>query len=138
MPAAPEYAAIPYASTAVVALAVRGAQLAGSGLLVPPGELPTIKAITHSSKKWDWVADRVADRWGEDADLVRISVGRRGEEALLQVDDRALIDRTVAEARALPGWSRRQVITATAQRWGGGLPQYLVGHRALVDRSVPS
>ena len=65
-----------------------GAQLAGSGLLVPPGELPTIKAITHSSLKWDWMADRVADRWGEDADLVRISVGRRGEEALLQIDDR--------------------------------------------------
>ncbi len=134
VPAAPEYAAIPYASTAVVSLAVRGAQLAGSGLLVPPGELPTIKAITHSSKKWEWVAHRVADRWGEDADLVRISVGRRGEEALLQIDDRALMDRTVAEARALPGWSSAQVITSTATRWGGGLPQYLVGHRALVDR----
>ena len=134
VPAAPEYAAIPYASTAVVSLAVRGAQLAGSGLLVPPGELPTIKAITHSSKKWDWVAHRVADRWGEDADLVRISVGRRGEEALLQIDDRALMDRTVAEARALPGWSSAEVITSTATRWGGGLPQYLVGHRALVDR----
>ena len=134
VPAAPEYAAIPYASTAVVSLAVRGAQLAGSGLLVPPGELPTIKAITHSSKKWDWVAHRVADRWGEDADLVRISVGRRGEEALLQIDDRALMDRTVAEARALPGWSSAQVITSTVTRWGGGLPQYLVGHRALVDR----
>lgn len=134
VPAAEEYAAIPYASTAVVSLAVRGARLAGSGLLVPPGELPTIKAMTHSSKKWDWVARRVADRWGEDVDLVRISVGRRGEEAPLQVDDRALTDRTVAEARALPGWSSAEVITSTVTRWGGGLPQYLVGHRALVGR----
>ena len=134
VPAAPEYAAVPYASVAVVTVALRGAQPAGSGLLVPPGELPTIKAITHSSRKWDWVARRVAERWGEDADLVRISVGRRGEEALLQIDDRALMDRTVAEARALPGWSSAEVITATVTRWGGGLPQYLVGHRARVDR----
>ena len=29
----------------------------GSGLLVPPGELPTIKALTYSATKWAWVAE---------------------------------------------------------------------------------
>ena len=129
---AAEYGAIPYASAAIVTVAVQGAHLTGSGLLVPPGQLPTIKAVTHSSRKWAWVANRVAERWGEGADLVRISVGRRGEEALLQLDDAALLARTVAEVRTLPGWAGAEVITSAVTRWGGGLPQYLVGHRDLV------
>lgn len=134
VPTAEEFGAIPYASTAVVTLALRGAELTGSGLLVPPGELPTIKAITHSSPKWEWAADLVAERWGQGVELVRISVGRRGEERLLQVDDAALLSRTLAEARTLPGWAGAEVIAGAVTRWGGGLPQYLVGHRDLVDR----
>lgn len=134
VPTAAQYGAIPYASTAIVTVAVRGADLTGSGLLVPPGQLPTIKAVTHSSRKWAWVADRVAERWGEGADLVRISVGRRGEEALLQLDDAAFLARTVAEARTLPGWVGTEVIKGAVTRWGGGLPQYLKGHRDLVAR----
>ncbi len=134
VPTAAEYAAIPYASTAVVTLALRGVELAGSGVLVPPGELPTIKAITHSSRKWDWTAERVVQRWGAGAELVRISVGRRGEETLLQVDDDVLLARTLAEARTLRGWAGAELIAGTVTRWGGGLPQYLVSHRDLVAR----
>ena len=134
VPTAAEYAGIPYASTAVVTLALRGVELAGSGVLVPPGELPTIKAITHSSRKWDWTAERVVQRWGAGAELVRISVGRRGEETLLQVDDDVLLARTLAEARTLRGWAGAELIAGTVTRWGGGLPQYLVGHRDLVER----
>lgn len=134
VPTAAQFGAIPYASTAVITLAVRGADLEGSGLLVPPGESPTIKAITHSSRKWSWAAEAVAQRWGERAELVRISIGRRGEEALLQVDDDVLVARTLAEARTLPGWAAAELISGTVSRWGGGLPQYLVGHRELVER----
>ena len=53
---AERFAAIPYASMAVVALALRGVEPVGSGLLVPPGELPTVKAVTYSSAKWGWLA----------------------------------------------------------------------------------
>ncbi len=134
VPTAAEFGVIPYASTAVVTLVLRGTEFTGSGLLVPLGELPTIKAMTHSSRKWDWTADLVAERWGEGAELVRISVGRRGEEGLLQVDDDVLLARTLAEARTLPGWAAAELITGTVTRWGGGLPQYLVGHRELVER----
>ena len=131
---AERFAAIPYASMAVVALALRGVEPAGSGLLVPPGQLPTVKAVTHSSTKWGWVARRVTDAWGDDVHVVRASVGRLGEEQLLQVDDPALIDRTVAECAGLPGWSDVEVVESTVQRWGGGLPQYEVGHPELVGR----
>ena len=51
-----EYAAdlaeLAYASVAVITLVVRGLAERGSGLLVPPGELPTIKALTYSGTKW--------------------------------------------------------------------------------------
>jgi oxygen-dependent protoporphyrinogen oxidase len=127
-------AAIPYASMAVVGLAVRGVDPVGSGLLVPPGQLPTIKAVTHSSTKWAWVAEATERALGSGVHLIRVSVGRLGEEHLLQVGDGELIDRTAHELRGLPGWSALEVSASTVQRWGGGLPQYEVGHRGLVAR----
>src|SRR4029450_1920507 len=42
---AQEFARLPYASVAVITLVVRGVRSDASGLLVPPGELPTIKAL---------------------------------------------------------------------------------------------
>ena len=64
--------------------------------------------------------------------VIRASVGRLGEEELLQVPDEALVQRTFAEAQDLPGWTRAHLITGHVTRWGGGLPQYLVGHRERV------
>ena len=133
LPHAPAYAAIPYASVAVVTMVLRGLQTDRSGLLVPPGQLPTIKALTHSSVKWDWVRERAERTWGPGVAVVRASVGRIGEEHLLQVDDEALLARTFAEALTLPGWSGVELLHARVTRWGGALPQYRVGHRDLVD-----
>ena len=132
LPSASAWAELPYASTAVVMLVVRDARTTGSGLLVPPGGLPTIKALTHSSAKWAWVAQAASQRWGRGVSVVRASVGRVGEEQLLQLPDEALLQRTYAEAQQLPGWSRSQLVTGHATRWGGALPQYLVGHRDRV------
>lgn len=126
------YGEIPYASMAVTTLVVRGARLTGSGLLVPPGQLPTIKALTFSSAKWDWVGEQARATWGPDVAVVRASVGRLGETALLQVDDATLLARTYAEAATLPGWEQAELVTGEVRRWGGALPQYLVGHRDLV------
>ena len=127
-------AAIPYASMAVVVLGVRGVQPEGSGLLVPPGQLRTVKAVTHSSVKWAWVGEATERELGSGVHLIRASVGRLGEEPLLQIGDRELVGRTVAELRTLPGWVGLEVMASTVQRWGGGLPQYEVGHRDLVAR----
>ncbi|WP_375425387.1 protoporphyrinogen oxidase [uncultured Friedmanniella sp.] len=132
VPSAAAYGAIPYASVAVVTLVVRGLATTSSGVLVPPGQLPTIKALTHSSVKWDWVRRQTEQVWGSGVAVVRASVGRSGEAELLQLGDRALTGRTFAEARTLPGWSGVTLLGARLTRWGGGLPQYLVGHRELV------
>lgn len=120
---------IPYASMAVVTLVLHDAALVGSGLLVPPGGLPTVKALTHSSRKWDWVGAAAEERWGPGADVVRASVGRAGEEHLLQLDDADLTTRTFTElADRLPGWGTARLVASDVTRWGGGLPQYTVGH----------
>ena len=133
-----EYAAdlaeLTYASVAVITAVVRGLAERGSGLLVPPGELPTIKALTYSGTKWSWVAERAVGAWGDAAEVVRLSVGRIGESGVLQLPDAALVERTFAEARTIPGWERAELITGAVSRWGGSLPQYTVGHLDRVRR----
>ncbi len=124
---------VAYASVAVVTLVVRGIEPDGSGLLVPRGGLPTIKALTHSTRKWDWAARRAEDVWGEGTHVIRASVGRIGEAAVLQLDDEALLARTWSEATGrLPGWGSAELVTGRVTRWGGALPQYAVGHRDRV------
>jgi oxygen-dependent protoporphyrinogen oxidase len=133
-PVLTELEQVPYASVAVVSMLVRGLAPTHSGLLVPPGELPTVKALTYSSTKWGWVAERVQDAYGDDVAALRASVGRAGDVGLLQVDDATLVGRTFAETATLPGWGGAHLLDATVTRWGGGLPQYGLGHRPLVER----
>jgi oxygen-dependent protoporphyrinogen oxidase len=114
----------------VTAVLPRGAGLVGersSGFLVPPVDGRTIKAVTYSSAKWGWLGERAG------ADLVvRLSVGRQGEEALLQRPDDELAQLALAElALALKGPLPQPTDTQVV-RWGGGLPQYAVGHVDLV------
>lgn len=125
---------VPYASVAVITMLVRGLVPTDSGLLVPPGELPSVKALTYSSTKWAWVAERVRAAYGEDVVALRASVGRAGDGGVLRLDDAALVRRTFAEISSLPGWDRATLVDAAVTRWGGGLPQYGLGHRALVER----
>ena len=131
---ASEFARLPYASVAVITLVVRGIRADTSGVLTARGELPTVNAMTYSSAKWPWVTSQAEQAWHQDVQIVRVSVGRHGEAASLQVDDRALIERTFAEAKAIPGWESAELVEGAVSRWGGGLPQYPVGHRELVAR----
>lgn len=130
--AAGEIAGIESASVAVVTLAFPLAAVAGladrSGFLVPPVEQRGIKASTFSFAKWDWV--RAA---GGDHAIVRTSLGRMGEERTLQATDEALVARSLAELAELAGISAIPVDTHV-QRWGGGLPQYSVGHLDRMER----
>jgi oxygen-dependent protoporphyrinogen oxidase len=117
---------IELASSVVVALAYREADVAlppTSGVLVAAGEPLAIKAATHSSCKWPHLAPRATDG------LVRLraSLGRFGEAATLQVDDAELVARVRADLAALTGTTAAPV-AVRVQRWGGGLPQYAVGH----------
>jgi oxygen-dependent protoporphyrinogen oxidase len=132
VPSAGEFARLPYASVALITFAVRGVRTDASGVLLVRGDLPTIKAVTYSSVKWSWVASQARQAWGPSVDVIRISVGGHGEVATLQLDDRRLIERTFAEAETIPGWEIAELVEGIVSRWGGGLPQYPVGHRGLV------
>jgi oxygen-dependent protoporphyrinogen oxidase len=77
---------------------------------------------------------QTSNTWGDETSVVRASVGRLGEEHLLQVDNRALLARTFAEAQTAPGWQQTVLVSGHVQRWGGALPQYRVGHRERVAR----
>ena len=133
-PVLADLAAVPYASVAVITLLVRGLAPTDSGLLVPPGELPTVKALTYSSTKWAWVAEQARAAYGDDVAALRASVGRAGDVGVLQVDDATLVRRTFAETSTLAGWEQAHLLDAGVTRWGGGLPQYGLGHRSLVER----
>jgi oxygen-dependent protoporphyrinogen oxidase len=116
---------IPTASSAVVALAYDAGAVnlpEGSGFLVPPVEDLLVKGVTFSSVKWGWHAQTAPGLV-----LVRASVGRFGEEAALQRGDTELVAAVRADLERLLGWTAAPV-DAVVQRWGGGLPQYTVGH----------
>ena len=135
--AALELAQVEYASMAIVTLAFRATDvtgLSGSGFLVPPVEGRTIKAATYSFAKWAWVgeAGRGA-RDGEDLVLLRTSVGRHREEAVLQRSDEELAAVSLADLAAASGIVAQPVDTHV-QRWGGALPQYALGHLERVVR----
>jgi oxygen-dependent protoporphyrinogen oxidase len=130
--AAAELTQVRSASMAVVTLAfptasVRGAP-AGSGFLVPPVDGRTVKAVTFSSAKWGWYADAASG-----TTVVRASVGRVGEEAVLQRDDAELVDLVLGDLTDAVGVTDPP-LDARVTRWGGGLPQYAVGHRRRVGR----
>jgi oxygen-dependent protoporphyrinogen oxidase len=127
-----EFARLPYASVAVITLVVRGVRADAAGVLAPPGELPTIKAMTYSSIKWPWVASQARRTWGSGVEIVRVSIGRHGDPTSLQFSDRDLIDRTFSETLTIPGWEMATLVHGAVNRWGGALPQYQVGHRDLV------
>ncbi|MGY1742636.1 MULTISPECIES: protoporphyrinogen oxidase [unclassified Blastococcus] len=118
-------AGIPYASMAVVAMAFPAQDVPpGSGLLVPPVTGRLVKGVTVSSAKWPHLT-------GEHL-LVRSSVGRFRAEEELQRDDADLAAAVVADVADLLQLARPEPVATRVVRWGGGLPQYLVGHRERV------
>ncbi|WP_344213852.1 protoporphyrinogen oxidase [Kribbella sancticallisti] len=130
--ASTDLADIAYASMAIVTLAVRKEDwpsgASGSGFLVPSVEGRTIKASTYSHAKWQWSAEA-----GGDLAVLRCSVGRLGEEYVLQRSDEELAALAAADLQKAIGLEA-PVVGSLVTRWGGGLPQYAVGHLDRVDR----
>ena len=124
--AAAEVAALDYASVAIVTLVLDGPTPgAGSGYLVPAVEGRTTKAVTFASRKWAHLSDGPA--------VVRASVGRFGDTADLQRTDAELVAAVLSELRQAVG-PLPVVVGSRVVRWGGGLPQYAVGHLDRVRR----
>ena len=134
---------ISYASMAIITLAYprsafpgasSGSGLAAlgwSGYLVPAVDGRAVKAVTFSTVKWPHLADAVPG--AEPLEIVRCSVGRIGEEALLQRADDELAALAAAELAVATGVAGAPVAHRTT-RWGGALPQYTVGHLDRVAR----
>lgn len=115
---------IPYASMAIVTLAFRAADFPAqrrSGYLVPAVDGRAVKAATFSTVKWPHLAAQAP------VHVVRCSVGRSGEVAVLQRDDADLAALAEAELGEVTGITARSVARRVT-RWGGALPQYNVGH----------
>lgn len=125
--AATELAGVQSASVAIITLAYpAGTALPpGSGLLVAARERLAVKGVTVSSQKWP------LDDGG--LRLLRASVGRVGDELVLQREDAELVTLVRRELRDVVG-VHAEPIDSLVTRWGGGLPQYAVGHRDRVAR----
>jgi protoporphyrinogen/coproporphyrinogen III oxidase len=125
---------ISYASMAIVTLAYPRsafpapglAGLGWSGYLVPAVDGRVVKAVTFSTVKWPHLAGASPSGDGV-LEIVRCSVGRIGEEALLQRADDELAALAADELAAATGVRGGPVATRVT-RWGGALPQYTVGH----------
>lgn len=130
----------PYASVAVVTLALPRATSGRlrdprwSGWLVPPTEGQVTKAVTVSSAKWAHVGAAAPELV-----VVRASVGRYGQERDLQRTDSELVGVVAAEVARVAD-ARGAPVDSRVTRWGGALPQYLVGHLdrvAALRRALP-
>jgi len=117
-------AAIPYASVAMIAIAVDRAridrELDGSGFLVPRVEGRTITACSWATSKWPHLA-------GGDTVVVRASVGRDGDDRALALSDDALVEATLSDLRTTMDL-RGEPSDVRVTRWAGSLPQYRPGH----------
>ncbi|MFL6125592.1 protoporphyrinogen oxidase [Actinophytocola sp.] len=122
------YGRVAVGSMAVVSMVLPGDVTLpeSSGVLLAVGERHrdgtpfTAKAFTYTSRKW-----------GGDRTRLRASVGRVGEEQTLQRDEDALLADVLADLAELSG-VRAEPVAWAVTKWGGGLPQYGVGHAAAV------
>lgn len=120
------------ASVALVTMAFEVERMArplpeGSGFLVPASQGRLVKAATFLSQKWRHVGR------GSGLTFVRASVGRAGDEHALHRDDIDLVAAVRADLTELIGLDASPVDTRVT-RWGGGLPQYDVGHLGRIAR----
>ncbi|MER3426947.1 MAG: protoporphyrinogen oxidase [Pyrinomonas sp.] len=127
---ADELASIEYASTAVINLIFRRADvphpLDGFGFVVPQVERRALFACTWSSAKFPGRAP--ADRA-----LLRAFVGNALQPEPLALDDAALLAAVRDDLRALMG-IEHPPLDAHVQRWTDSMPQYAVGHLARLAR----
>jgi protoporphyrinogen/coproporphyrinogen III oxidase len=127
---ASELLSIPHGSTAIVNLAYRRSQVAhpldGHGYIIPRVERRPALAATWVSQKW-------AGRAPEDTVLLRVFLGRFGEDDVLSNSDRELITLARTELNETVGTSGEPILARVA-RWPWAMPQYVLGHLDRVAR----
>jgi oxygen-dependent protoporphyrinogen oxidase len=120
---------IPYASTAIVSLGFRRADvrqpLDAFGFVAPACERRRILAASFSSVKYP-------GRAPDDALLARVFIGGACQAELLEQDDAGLIRLAIEELSALLEITAPPIMTHLT-RWPTTMPQYHLGHLSLVE-----
>ena len=123
-PLAADLRTITHASSAVVTLAYHEADvprpLDGYGYVIPRIEGRRVLASTWSSSKW-------AHRAPAGHALLRVFIGRAGQDEALTCPDADLLALARAELRDTLGLTADPLLTRV-HRWPRGLPQYILGH----------
>lgn len=119
---------ISFASTATINLAFKRSdiphRLDGFGFVVPFIERRSILACTFSSVKFP-------GRAPADHVLLRAFAGGALQPELFELDESELLGRTTADLRDLLGINQPPLF-GTIERWRRSMPQYQVGHLALI------
>ncbi len=122
--------AIPYASTATIAMAypacVIGGAVQGFGFIVPRIEQRNLIAATWTSLKWPYRAP--ADQL-----MVRCYVGGVGREKILELDDQPLVAKVREELTAVCGVTAEPTYVEV-NRWMKAMPQYQLGHLERLEQ----
>ena len=127
---ATDLADIPFVSTAIVTLAFDANQikrkLDGSGYVSPRAEGGPVVACSWTSSKFEHRAPsgRV---------LLRLFIGRAGQDEVVNQSDDALVALAREEIAATMG-ARGEPIFSRVAAWSNALPQYNVGHLDRVIR----
>lgn len=119
---------VEYASVSMVTLAFTpdafGAMPKGAGYLVPKPQQRSVTAVSVGTAKWP--AWRVGDQV-----ILRVSVGRYGNEKASFGDDATLVGRAMADIT--PALEIRKDPSAyRITRWENAFPQYRPGHSAHI------
>ncbi len=120
---------IPYGSSAVVSMVFPAGVVPasiGHGYLVPRAERTPVVACSVASAKFPQLA--AADR-----SVIRMFMGRHGDADVVKEHDDELVRRARGELRRTMGID----VAPTAERvvrWDEAIPQYVIGHRARIER----
>jgi oxygen-dependent protoporphyrinogen oxidase len=121
---------IPYASTATVTLAYRQSDLKrpldGYGYVIPRREGRRALACTWTSTKFP---HRAPDGYA----LIRIFVGRAGQDADMPRDESTLIELAREELQLTLGITADPLVSRVFV-WEKAMPQYNLGHQDLLKR----
>ncbi len=120
---------VEYASVSVITMSLPpgsiGASRTGTGFLVPRsstvgGHQPLITGCTYLDRKWPHLRR-------PDDELIRVSVGRFGDERHADLDDEELVSAVFGEIAQLLD-VRSNPAETIVTRWDRAFPQYQVGH----------
>jgi protoporphyrinogen/coproporphyrinogen III oxidase len=115
---------VPYASVTLVTFrfpaGVVDSSLEGTGFLVPVNEGRLLTACTWLSKKWPELSR-------PDDTLLRVSMGRFGDQRHEHMSDEDVVAASLAELREILGL-HEDPLSSVVTRWRRSFPQYLVGH----------